>query len=55
MAEEVTETTQETTVEVAPVFVVEAKDVVKSFDENTTEISLAQFAIVNPVNNSKLG
>jgi hypothetical protein len=48
VAEEVTETTQETTVEVAPIFVVEAEDVVASFDENTTEISLAQFAIVNP-------
>jgi hypothetical protein len=48
VAEEVTETTQETTVEVAPIFVVEAEDVVTSFDENTTEISLAQFAIVNP-------
>jgi hypothetical protein len=48
VAEEVTETTQETTVEVAPIFVVEADDVVTSFDENTTEISLAQFAIVNP-------
>ncbi|MDC0914523.1 cadherin domain-containing protein [Gammaproteobacteria bacterium] len=48
VAEEVTETTQETTVEVAPIFVVEAEDVVASFDENTSEISLAQFAIVNP-------
>ncbi len=48
VAEEVTETTQETTVEVAPIFVVETEDVVASFDENTTEISLAQFAIVNP-------
>ncbi|MDC0885389.1 cadherin domain-containing protein, partial [Gammaproteobacteria bacterium] len=48
VAEEVTETTQETTVEVAPIFVVEASDVVTSFDENTSEISLAQFAIVNP-------
>jgi hypothetical protein len=48
VAEEVTETTQETTVEVAPIFVVEASDVVASFDENTSEISLAQFAIVNP-------
>jgi hypothetical protein len=44
VAEEVTETTQETTVEVAPIFVVEAEDVVASFDENTSEISLAQFA-----------
>jgi len=48
VAEEVTETTQETTVEVAPIFVVEASEVVTSFDENTSEISLAQFAIVNP-------
>ncbi|MDA8607278.1 cadherin domain-containing protein [Gammaproteobacteria bacterium] len=48
VAEEVTETTQETTVEVAPIFVVETEDMVASFDENTTEISLAQFAIVNP-------
>jgi len=48
VAEEVTETTQETTVEVAPIFVVEAEDVVASFDENTSEISLAQFTIVNP-------
>src|SRR6056300_1269608 len=48
VAEEVTETTQETTVEVAPIFVVEAEDVVASFDENTSEITLAQFAIVNP-------
>src|SRR6056300_593212 len=48
VAEEVTETTQETTVEVAPIFVVEAEDVVASFDENTSEISLAQFIIVNP-------
>src|SRR6056300_954907 len=48
VAEEVTETTQETTVEVAPIFVVEAEEVVASFDENTSQISLAQFAIVNP-------
>ncbi|MDA7548943.1 cadherin domain-containing protein [Gammaproteobacteria bacterium] len=48
VAEEVTETTQETTVEVAPIFVVETTDVVTSFDENTSKISLAQFAIVNP-------
>jgi hypothetical protein len=48
VAEEVTETTQETTVEVSPIFVVEAEDVVASFDENTSEISLAQFTIVNP-------
>jgi hypothetical protein len=48
VAEEVTETTQETTVEVAPIFEVEASEVVENVDENTTEISLAQFAIVNP-------
>src|SRR6056300_1578519 len=48
VAEEVTETTQETTVEVAPIFVVEAEEVVASFDENTSQITLAQFAIVNP-------
>src|SRR6056300_1601178 len=48
VAEEVTETTQETTVEVAPIFVVEAEEVVTSFDENTSQITLAQFAIVNP-------
>src|SRR5210317_1248608 len=48
VAEEVTETTQETTVEVAPIFIVEAEDVSASFDENTPEISLAQFTIVNP-------
>src|SRR5210317_552397 len=48
VAEEVTKSTQETTVEVAPIFIVEAEDVVTSFDENTSEITLAQFAIVNP-------
>jgi len=48
VAEEVTETTQETTVEVDPIFVVEVEDVFTSFDENTSEISLAQFVIVNP-------
>ncbi|MDA9626105.1 cadherin domain-containing protein [Pseudomonadota bacterium] len=45
--EEVTETTQETTVEVAPIFEVEALEVVESVDENTSEINLAQFAVVN--------
>jgi hypothetical protein len=48
VAEEVTKSTQETTVEVAPIFIVEAEDVVTSFDENTSEITLAHFAIVNP-------
>ena len=48
VAEEVTETTQETTVEVAPIFEVQASEVVENVDENTSEISLAQFAIVNP-------
>jgi hypothetical protein len=48
VAEEVTKSTQETTVEVAPIFIVEAEDVVTSFDENASEITLAQFAIVNP-------
>jgi hypothetical protein len=48
VAEEVTKSTQETTVEVAPIFIVEAEDVVTSFDENASEITLAHFAIVNP-------
>src|SRR6056300_626541 len=48
VAEEVTETTQETTVEVAPIFEVQASEVVENVDENTSEISLAQFIIVNP-------
>ena len=48
VAEEVTETTQETSVEVAPVFIVETSDIVTSFDENTSNISLAQFVIINP-------
>src|SRR6056300_658173 len=48
VTEEVTKSTQETTVEVAPIFIVEAEDVVTSFDENTSEITLAHFAIVNP-------
>ena len=48
MAEEVAETTQESTVEVAPIFEVETAEVVESVDENTTEISLASFAVVNP-------
>ena len=47
VTEEVAETTQETTVEVAPIFQVEASEVVESVDENTSEINLAQFAVVN--------
>ncbi|MDB2599747.1 cadherin repeat domain-containing protein [Gammaproteobacteria bacterium] len=47
ITEEVAETTQETTVEVAPIFEVEAVEVVESVDENTSEINLAQFAVVN--------
>ncbi|MDA9660136.1 cadherin domain-containing protein [Pseudomonadota bacterium] len=47
VTEEVAETTQETTVEVAPIFEVEAVEVVESVDENTSEINLAQFAVVN--------
>ena len=48
VTEEVAQTTQETTAEVAPIFEVETEKVVESVDENTTEISLASFAIVNP-------
>ena len=48
VAEEVAETTQESTVEVAPIFEVEAIEAVESVDENTSEISLAQFVLVNP-------
>ncbi len=48
VAEEVAQTTQETTAEVAPIFEVETSEVVESVDENTTEISLASFAVVNP-------
>ena len=48
VTEEVAETTQESTVEVAPIFEVETAEVVESVDENTTEISLASFAVVNP-------
>ncbi|MDA9633470.1 cadherin domain-containing protein [Pseudomonadota bacterium] len=47
ITEEVAETTQETTVEVAPIFEVEAVEVVESVDENTSDIDLAQFAVVN--------
>ena len=48
VTEEVAQTTQETTAEVAPIFEVETAEVVESVDENTTEISLASFAVVNP-------
>ena len=48
VTEEVAQTTQETTAEVAPIFEVETSEVVESVDENTTEISLASFAVVNP-------
>ena len=48
VTEEVAQTTQETTAEVAPIFEVETEKVVETVDENTTEISLASFAIVNP-------
>ena len=48
VTEEVAETTQESTVEVAPIFEVETAEVVESVDENTTEISLASFVVVNP-------
>ena len=48
VTEEVAQTTQETTAEVAPIFEVETEKVVESVDENTTEISLASFAVVNP-------
>ena len=48
VTEEVAETTQDSTVEVAPIFEVETAEVVESVDENTTEISLASFAVVNP-------
>ena len=47
--EEVAETTQETTAEVAtevaPIFEVETAKLVESVDENTTEISLTEFAV----------
>ena len=45
VTEEVAQTTQETTAEVAPIFEVETAEVVESVDENTTEISLASFAV----------
>ena len=48
VTEEVAQTTQETTAEVAPIFEVETAEVVETVDENTTEISLASFAVVNP-------
>ena len=48
VTEEVAQTTQETTAEVAPIFEVETEKVVETVDENATEISLASFAIVNP-------
>ena len=48
VTEEVAQTTQETTAEVAPIFEVETAELVESVDENTTEISLASFAVVNP-------
>ena len=48
VTEEVAQTTQETTAEVAPIFEVETAEVVESVDENTTEISLVSFAVVNP-------
>ena len=51
--EEVADTAQETTAEVAPtevapVFEVEIATLVESVDENTTEISLTEFVLVNP-------
>ena len=48
VTEEVAQTTQETTAEVAPIFEVETEKVIETVDENATEISLASFAIVNP-------
>ena len=48
VTEEVAQTTQETTAEVAPIFEVETEKVIETVDENTTEISLASFAVVNP-------
>ena len=48
VTEEVAQTTQETTAEVAPIFEVETEKVFETVDENATEISLASFAIVNP-------
>ena len=51
--EEVADTAQETTAEVAPtevapIFEVEIATLVESVDENTTEISLTEFVLVNP-------
>ena len=51
--EEVADTAQETTAEVAPtevapIFEVEIAALVESVDENTTEISLTEFVLVNP-------
>ena len=51
--EEVADTAQETTaevapIEVAPIFEVEIVTLVESVDENTTEISLTEFVLVNP-------